>query len=146
MDYKIRGRIAGDIEFITSSMLNYYKQYSVFGKSLAKDVFMKNHSLQLNKVLKNAKLVVACDPEMPSNILGYIIAEKNSGLDLVHFAFVKKDLRGKGIATRLMASVKTSNRKCIYTHQTSEKKNFLDKFYEETIYSPYRFLDGVYYA
>ena len=144
MNYKIRGRVPNDIEFITSRLLNYYKQYSAWGKSMSKDVFMKNHSMQLNKVLKHCRFHVACDPEEQKNILGFLITERGSNQDIIHFAFVKKDFRGKGIMTDLVKMAKKYEN-CIYTHKTSDK-NVLLKAYKDPIFNPYRFLDGVNYV
>lgn len=142
---KIRGRIVGDTEFIASTWLNYVKQYTGIGKSVSKSVFMDNHGELVKKALKVSNIIVACHKDDPETILGFAVTERASHQDVVHFVFVRKELRGKGVGQSLLNVFKKKNRVCI-THSTRKENELFTKNYSFVEYNPYRFLNGENFA
>lgn len=70
-----------------------------------------------DRILANAHTHVACDPEDPSVILGYVIwQEPKDSPRLLHYVQTKRDLMRKGIASALLAHAQISrDEACVYT-------------------------------
>ena len=58
------------------------------------------HDIILKKILTNCTLLVACDPEDPDVIWGYVAFDPKD--PVLHFVYVKGAFRRMGIGTRLM--------------------------------------------
>ena len=58
------------------------------------------HDIILKKILANCTLLVACDPEDPDVIWGYVAFDPKD--PVLHFVYVKGAFRRMGIGTRLM--------------------------------------------
>jgi GNAT superfamily N-acetyltransferase len=58
------------------------------------------HDIILKKILTNCTLLVACDPEDPDVIWGYVAFDQVD--PVLHFVYVKGAFRRMGIGTRLM--------------------------------------------
>ena len=58
------------------------------------------HDIILKKILTNCTLLVACDPEDPDVIWGYVAFDTKD--PVLHFVYVKGAFRRMGIGTRLM--------------------------------------------
>lgn len=106
---------------------------------------MTEHHKIIKNVLNDSKMYVCYDPECKENILGYAIVEHLSHADVIHFMFVKKALRDKGVGKSLIGIFKKRNF-CIVTHHThkGKKKDLFAQTYETVEYNPYRFLNGDY--
>lgn len=60
------------------------------------------HDIILKKILTNCTLLVACDPEDPDVIWGYVAFDGNGPSPVLHFVYVKGAFRRMGIGTRLL--------------------------------------------
>ena len=58
------------------------------------------HDIILKKILTNCTLLVACDPEDPDVIWGYVAFDQVD--PVLHFVYVKGAFRRMGIGTRLL--------------------------------------------
>ena len=58
------------------------------------------HDIILKKILTNCTLLVACDPEDPDVIWGYVAFDPKD--PVLHFVYVKGAFRRMGIGTRLL--------------------------------------------
>jgi len=58
------------------------------------------HDIILKKILNNCTLLVACDPDDPDVIWGYVAFDREN--PVLHFVYVKGAFRRMGIGTRLM--------------------------------------------
>ena len=87
-----------DIPFIYATWLNSYRNDSLIGLSVRKSVFFENYRSVLDHLLAkdSTKVYVACAPNDPSVIFGYIVAEPEA--NVLHYAFTKEAFRGFGIA------------------------------------------------
>ena len=57
--------------------------------------------MRINWLVKNARVVVACDPADPDTLAGCMVHEG----PVLHFIYVKSHMRGLGIARELLQSV-----------------------------------------
>ena len=84
------------------------------------------HDIILKKILTNCTLLVACDPEDPDVIWGYVAFDGNGPSPVLHFVYVKGAFRRMGIGTRLLSealqdwtgSFKTENHPVVVSHRT----------------------------
>jgi GNAT superfamily N-acetyltransferase len=128
--YKIRQYIESDSNFIVPYWSRYYKNNSVFTRSIKSSIYFKEHTRLIDKALKDCMTLVACDIKEPDIIYGFIngyVASTN----VLNFVYIKKNFRGMGIGRVLINSLFTDkSKKLVCTH---EKPNW------EYDYNPYLF-------
>lgn len=56
------------------------------------------------RLLKRSLVLIACNPEVPDQIYGFLVVEPMAEAPVAHFLFVKKRFRRLGVASRLMAN------------------------------------------
>ncbi len=124
MDFDLRDACGDDLSFIYSTWLESYRYDSFFGKSHRNGVFFPDYQLVLDKLLEESRVVVACVPDSPETILGYIVFEPN----LLHYIFVKGAFRRFGIATSLLDyAFPNLERSVCFTHKTYTAFPFIAK-------------------
>ncbi len=96
----IRPMVKGDEPFLYATWLNCYRESSPYTKGIPKDIFYDNHKMIIAKILQNSEISIACDAEDACVIYGFLVA---SGVDTIHFIYVKAPFRGYGIAKALMS-------------------------------------------
>ena len=75
------------------------------------------HDIILKKILTNCTLLVACDPEDPDVIWGYVAFDQVD--PVLHFVYVKGAFRRMGIGTRLLNEARLMlNEPVIVSHRT----------------------------
>jgi GNAT superfamily N-acetyltransferase len=138
MKLKIRAAGPEDHDFVVQSWLEYYKTYSQFGKSVPSKVFFREHRALIRRCLELAPCYVAVDSLDDSFILGFICMEdvQDRELDVLHFIFVRRDLRGNGIGGMLVDKAK-KNDTVEFSHQGDIGKLWAK--YQAKTYNPYQF-------
>jgi len=131
--FLMRDGVDKDKNFILATFLRglYYGEY--WYEEIPKDIFMNNYK-HIAKVLIDAPgttIKVACDPEEPSVIYGYSIM--NSDYSILHWVYVKKVWRSKGIGRALVPQ-----RLISVTHLSKLGKLFLSTKYKDTIFNPFK--------
>jgi GNAT superfamily N-acetyltransferase len=141
MKARIRPARIDDLDFVTQSWLEYYKNYSQFGKSVPGKVFFRNHRLLIKKCLETAPCYVAADIQDDSFLLGFICLESIEGkdIDVLHFMFTRRDLRRSGIGSALINQVKRFD-DLEFSHQGDIKSLF--NLWKTKLYNPYHFFIG----
>lgn len=144
--WKIRKLNADDIAYITSTWMNSYRANNEFPRDMKHRIFSSEHNRIINSILIKANTLVACDPEDEGHIFGYVVtSEKDLGLDIVHYLYVKAPFQRKGIGKDLIAEAKKTN-KVVYTHKNQKAKWIVDKLlseYEVRNYNPYLFFKEI---
>lgn len=98
MNYTIRPFTETDRSFIFSTwLLGLYHGNDWFGE-IDKDVYFKQYQQVIDALLKKSEVRVACLPDEPDVVLGYVAYTGNT----LHWVFVKKAWRKLGIATALV--------------------------------------------
>lgn len=134
----IRNFNKDDTAFVFQSWLKDYRRNSQFAKRIRSSDFFQYHHKILERIFERetSQTLIACDPETPKVIWGYITIEKVPGLDLIHYIYVKDSFRGYGIGGKLLKESGFSPNKIIYTHETYWLKNVVEK-YKKARYIPY---------
>lgn len=131
---EIREGIVDDANFILNSWLKSYRR-SMFACKMTDTVYYDCHHEVLRKLLKSCTVLVACPPNDPGQIYGYIVAEVVDNVPVIHFAYVKHTFRGFGICTALVNKVKPENAGAMFTHYTRFSDKLAAKF--SLVYHPY---------
>lgn len=98
----VRFRLANesDISFIFNSWLKSFRETSK-SVSISSVVYYANHHKMIEGLLKKCDVTIACEQQNPAHIFGYICAEKVTGVDVIHFTYVKESYRRLGMARLL---------------------------------------------
>lgn len=128
-----------DANLIYSTWLRNYFHSSAFAKKISSDVFFKYHQLIVERILSRSKdhVLIACLPDAPDVIVGYLVYEKLPQDLVIHYCYVKKAFRKLGIAKSLFASAGIDlDQSNYYSHLTYEVEPII-RTYPNLIYSPY---------
>jgi GNAT superfamily N-acetyltransferase len=119
-----------DRAFIYSSWLRSYRD-SEFARSLSTDIYFHGHRQVLERILDRATTIVACDPEDPDHIYGWLCHEMGYP-PILHYVYVKHPYRGMGLGKQLFAAFDQGG-KFDYTHQG----RLSEKLKERGTFNPY---------
>lgn len=138
-DIEVRSFIPDDTPFVIATWLNYYKYFSYFAKRIRKGVFFKWHHKIVENILKKptTTVLIATPTNDPEIILGFLVTEKMDQDQVIHFIFVKEELRNMGIGRRLIEESKIDLDKVFFTHWTYSVNDLIKK-YPNISYDPYR--------
>lgn len=101
----LRPMESGDRSFVIDSWLRSYRE-SAFARRIPHDVYYSRfgHSGLVEEIVDRAgQVVVACLPEKPTFLYGWIACSQPGAAPLLHYLYVKQDFRPAGIAARLFA-------------------------------------------
>lgn len=131
----IREATVDDAPFIFNSWLKSFRP-SFFGHGIPNDIFYREHHKIIQKLLKQQKVLVACDMKDPSVIYGYVVYGTIEGISTVHYVYTKHTFRQMRIATALLEAVKHDRSLAgICTHMTKHGKSLAEK--HNLVYHPY---------
>lgn len=125
-----------DLAFIFSSWLKSFRE-SEFAKGIPTSLYYREHHRLIERLLERAQVLVACNPESPSQIYGWICFER-SRARVIHYVYVKQPFRELGIAKRLLEAALAGEEGFFYTHLGITD----GKLKERAVYSPYLLLEG----
>ena len=72
------------------------------------------HDVILKKIIRNSTITLACDPDDPDTVWGYVCFDG----DLLHFIYVKSAFRGFGIGGCLLRAADLPGSNVITSHRT----------------------------
>lgn len=124
-----------DISFIFNSWLKSYRS-SYFAKSISNTIYFEGHHKIIEKLAKTSEIIVACNPQDPEQIFGYICAEKIDGIFCLHYIYVKQSFRRLGIGKLLLNSFERDKEQAsVFTHHTKIAERLAAKY--NMVYHPY---------
>jgi GNAT superfamily N-acetyltransferase len=139
---KIRLATEGDIPFIFSSWLRSYKSATA-NNNVPPSIYFAEHHKVIEDLLRTCEVLVACNEHDPSDIVGYICAERVDGIFVVHYIYVKHTFRVMGIAKLLLNGFDhEAGVAAIYTHNTRLGERLAARY--NFVYSPYVALTSAY--
>lgn len=111
-----RGPRQGDVAYISKAWKESLRSEMMFEYgNLDPMPFYKEMDRRVPRLLSRSTVVVACNPADEDHILGWIAAEGQ----VVHYVFVRRAWRSKGLAQRLLDEAGVSRDRYIYgTHRT----------------------------
>lgn len=108
-EFVLRGGQAADQDFVRDSWRRNYDYAPCPG---GVPEYIVTQGAVIDQALRTSEVVIACPPERPEQILGWICARH---LDVVHYLYVKPYYRRHGIATALLRLVLRTGTKAVYT-------------------------------
>jgi GNAT superfamily N-acetyltransferase len=127
MSIALRPGAASDVDFVFSAWLRSFlkhRQKVLFPVQLTDAEYFKGHHRLIESVLGRANVLVACDPDDPNHLYGYLCFERPEERRLVlHWLYVKEARRGWRIGSRLVDAVRQPGDRVIATHWTGRLKN-----------------------
>lgn len=144
-DIQIRPYDHTDKDFIYASWLHNYKHSSKFAQRIRNDLYYFWHEKLITAILSrtNTHVSIACLPEDPEVILGYIVTEQYNVLGelrpVIHFCLVKEKWRKMGIAKGLVSfSGVTGDHDTYFTHWTNPMDSIVNRKDIRLVYDPYK--------
>src|ERR1700728_876696 len=114
--YLLREATKEDESFIYNSSLKFIHKLSNY-RNIRDSIFFHNQSEIIRYLLNNSKVLIACFPEAPEEIMGYIIYEHLQNDLILHFVYVKFLHRHKGLIKEIMQSIlRPDTNMIVYTH------------------------------
>lgn len=105
-----RQPIQADHPFIYNSWLKSFRTYSSWATQVAPTIFFANHKMVIAKLLEEAGVLVACNPDLPDQIFGYaVFTQTGSNVTVLHYVYVKHPFRKMGVAGGLVATVRSES-------------------------------------
>lgn len=132
---RVREGEASDTAFVIATWLHQYKHFSFHAKRIKHSVFYRQHHALVERVLAkpDTRIFIAHPDHAPEVILGFLVVERPQA---IHFAFVKEEIRRKGIARLLFRESETPTQGAIFTHWTCMMNEIYPNLGEMT-YNPY---------
>ena len=128
-----------DVGFIFNSWLKSYK-YSLFARTITNTIYFSEHHKLIEKLLKSNETIVACNPNDPEQIYGYVNAGRIGGVFCLNYIYVKQSFRGLGIGKSLLNYFEHDpSSASVYTHHTRTAEKLAPKY--NMIYHPYLILN-----
>jgi hypothetical protein len=146
--YHIRDAVSEDRNFVIHSFLEslYYgnkaepkctrcgeKQHTVnWITRIPMKIFYDNYKIMAQSLFDSVKnkVKIACLPDDPNVIIGYSIVSQD--LSTLHYVYVKKVWRRRGIAKSLCALTPLQ-----VSHLTNQGEKLLTKFSTEVLFNPF---------
>lgn len=97
LNLTIRSFEPEDTNFIYSSWLKSYRQ-SDFSKKTPNNIYYTFQKSRIDRLAKDATILIACSPDNPQQIYGYAIGTS----EVFHYVYVKYTYRKLGVAKRLL--------------------------------------------
>jgi GNAT superfamily N-acetyltransferase len=130
--YNIRPYTKTDKAFVLSTWLRGLYYGDTWFSLIPKNIFMDNYKLIAEKIVESPHTVilVACLPDDPDVILGYSIMYDD--LATLHWMFVKKAWREKGIGKSLLPGMFTR-----VTHLSDLGRLLLETKFKNITFNPF---------
>lgn len=135
---KIQFRFAAkeDESFIYNSWLKSFRD-SDSVKHITNTVFYKRHHALIEKLMTKSSVLLAVNPEDPSQIMGYVCFDVIDDVLLLHYVYVKQTYRSLNVATSLLKAVNPNFGKTgfVFTQMSKTGKSLYTRYLG--VYDPY---------
>ena len=125
-----------DFNFIASSYLKSCR-HSPEARHLINELYWDVYKDRLRRMLLNGSVTIGHDPEDTNKIIGYVIVgEPVHGKSVLHYAYIKYQYRGQGVAEALAKAAipEFGSRMVLCTHTGRKFKDCQEKY--KLIYNP----------
>lgn len=122
----IRPAREGDFPFVAHTWVHSYREESKMAKSVPPAVYFPNQHALVDRLLKQSEVMIACDKEDDNHLYGWVCSQRWKGLEVFHYAYVKKPFRGFGLGKILIGD--KLHHLCHVTHwleKYAKKKQYL---------------------
>jgi len=139
----IRLHTEDDLNFIYATWLKSYRSNSIHTKRVPKELYFDYQQQAIRRIIENERNVIsiACSYLDPVTIFGYLIYHppiRPKAPYILHYAYVKQDMRGLNIFHELLKEAAINFKRCIFTHWTNSSEK-LWVIYPGLTFSPQLF-------
>jgi len=130
MNITFRESTKDDEAFIYSSWLNSSWLHNLH--DIKKTLFFQNEKRDIAEILKSSKAIIACDPQTPQFIYGYIVFNRlDKETLIIHYIYVKEPLRRFKIANMLIEEARKNGVNIIFCTYNKGKRteHIMQKFF-----------------
>ncbi len=139
---RLRPASEEDIPFIFSSWLKSYKA-SPDMTHIDNNIFFTEQHRLIEFLLKNGKVLIACNNIDPTQLFGWICCDKIDNIFCLHYVYVKHTFRKMGICASLLKAFGHSTEMAgVYTHHTKVMEVLRHKF--NLLHHPYILINDYY--
>jgi len=136
---RLRPLTEEDHPFLFNSWLKSYR-FSPFAERITNTIYFEDHHRLIERILKNSKILIACNPSDPSQLYGYVVGGEDDGILIIHFLYVKHTFRNMGMGKTLLDAMGHSGETAsVYTHHTRMADKLASK--HNFVYHPYLLFD-----
>lgn len=101
----IRDVTQSDVNFIFNSWLKSFRAGRLASKVDNSVYYAEQHKV-IEKLIANGTTHIACDPNEPGEIYGYVNYQMIDGVFVMHYIYTKHTFRNMGIARQLLKHIK----------------------------------------
>jgi hypothetical protein len=133
----VRPMVETDRSFVLATWLNSYRHGAPATRKLSTDLYYRHHHPLAEAALTRSTVSVACLPDTPNVILGYLIVEG----PVIHFAYVKQAFRRMRVLSQLLddSTLPPDLADVAVTHGTHNFFDWLHAKYPACVFNPYLF-------
>jgi hypothetical protein len=118
LQFILRDATPEDHPFIFDAFFRSYRDASPL-RYCQKRIYYPGQKQVIQFLLDTQKTLIACFPEDPETIMAYILYGYGpDNILIIHYLYVKNDLRNKGIAIEMVETLVSDNPTIICTHIT----------------------------
>lgn len=138
---RLRDANSEDVGFVFNSWLRSYRNAQMV-RGVSNTIYYNEHHKILERIVKTARVIIACDPEDSTKIYGYACAEFIDSIFVIHYVYVKELYRKLGIARLMLDEWKPDfNNASICTH--INKCAEAPAIRRHILYHPYILVNGL---
>lgn len=138
LPYLLREATPEDESFIRNSWLTSLHDHSQLSY-VQRSVYFREQNKILDYLLSTSSVLIACFPEAPDQIMGYVVYDHIIKTLVLHWVYVKSMFRMQGIALGMIKPLlDPDNTVIVCTHITHAFKHLKDKVPgKHCLYDPY---------
>lgn len=137
MKVTLRPLTNNDLPMILSAWLRGAYHLCPAFRDMPKSLFYGIHEPNVKRIISLSDTLIACDPEDPSHILGFITFRDYKHFTVVHWLYVKQQFRGFKLARHLLSQTKAHERFTFTSHETIESQKFFNKLKIKNFHVPH---------
>ena len=129
--------VEADVPYVAKTWVESYRRESPWTKGMTNGIYYPAHRQLVNQIIATSPVLVACNPQNASHLVGFCCAERRCGVLTVHYLAVKYPFRGFGVARMLMKGFEYDEKEpVVCTHWTYAAATHHKKGYP-IVYNPY---------
>ena len=132
-----------DLDFVMDTVSKSLRNSPMF-KLCSNDVFYEGFKEHIEPLIMESQIVVACNPEDPSQIYGYVSYYKtgshNTGKIVsttVNYMYIKQVYRGMTIGSQLLNVIWHKDTFLLYKYSTPSWEKFIKRHTSKAYFSPF---------
>lgn len=113
--YLIRHPTPDDQGFICDAWFKAARSASKASESIPLELYQPRQLAHMERALANARALVMCHPEDPTELIGFIVYHCLGPSLVIHWIYVRHMFRRQGLARELTRSVHPGARQLVFT-------------------------------